>query len=628
VRPSLVKLLAAVLAICLAVSTGAWAASGELRAKAGSSWQAKRAFAIAWDPIAPANPTEAVYRVYDSQGGLPVHFRRPLGEMLDDVVVPPIPDTYTLEAWIENASGDDGPHSTTILRFDDAAPPPPGLDPPPGWVLGAGPVSAGVDRPADPPPLSGIRGFAISVDRGGGSSPCGQPDRCLAEEIDLDAEGGTLSLGTLPEGVHFLRAVAVSGAGVPSEVTTAVVRVDGSAPSLGLDGLPAGWSNRPVLVAARANDPLSGMSAAGALGPFTAIAIDGAAPARALGDAVGTWVGGSGTHAVSYFARDAAGNLSSPETATVRIDEAPPRVAFAATQDPAEPERIEATVSDPLSGPSTDRGWIGVRPAATRARFQPLPTRNDGGRLVAVWDSDSYPSGKYEFLATGYDVAGNAATGSDRNRGGRMVLVNPLKAQVELKAGLDRLRFAGRLRRIGGEPVAGQNIVITETFAAGATPQRRTTAVATDRQGSFSLRLRPGPSRDVVARFAGTPLLSRVASRTIHLAAATRVRLRASSSTARVGGRPVVFSGRIARRGAGTSAVDRLPVELQFRFRGSAWSEFRTVEADPRGRFQYRYRFSDDDSRGVRFQFRAYIKGREGWPYGPGTSRPVQVTGR
>jgi hypothetical protein len=159
-------------------------------------------------------------------------------------------------------------------------------------------------------------------------------------------------------------------------------------------------------------------------------------------------------------------------------------------------------------------------------------------------------------------------------------------------------------------------------------PRRRTTVVGTDPHGAFALRLRPGPSRDVVARFAGTPLLSRAAGRSAHLEAPTRIRLRSSASTARVGGRPVVFSGTVGRRGATANAVAGLPVELQFRFRGAAWSEFRTVEADAHGRFRYRYRFSDDDSRGVRFRFRAYAKGREGWPYGPGTSRPVSVTGR
>jgi hypothetical protein len=620
------KVLAALLAIFLTVSAEAMAARGELSPKIGSAWQAKRAFAIEWDPIGPVDSTEAVYELRDSQSQLALDFRRPIDEMLKDVEVPAVPGVYTLEAWLENGSGEAGPHSTATLRFDDTAPPEPGLDSPPGWILGTQPVAVNVATGSGPLPLSGVGGFAISVDRGSGSSPCAQPDDCLVTEIDLAGdEGGAIALGTLPEGVHFVRAVAVSGAGVPSQVATAAVRVDGSVPILSLEGAPGGWSNRPVLVTARAADSLSGMAAAGPLGPFTAVAVDGAAPARALGGAVSAWVGGSGTHSVEHFARDAAGNVSGGAETTVRIDEDPPLVVFSAAQDPAEPERIEATVSDPLSGPSLDRGSIGIRLSGTRVPFEPLPARNAGNRLIARWDSDSYPPGKYEFLATGFDVAGNSAAGTDRTRGGRMVLVNPLKGQVELAAGLYRHRLVGKLRRIGGGPVTGQ-VVVTETFAAGSKPKQRTAVVNTDGEGSFSLRLRPGPSRDVVARFAGTPVLSRTASSITHVEAATKVRLRSSAATAKVGGRPIVFSGRVSRRGAAT--VAGLPVELQFRFRGGTWSEFRTVEADARGRFRYRYRFSDDDSRGVRFQFRAYVKGREGWPYGPGTSRPVSVTGR
>jgi hypothetical protein len=621
---SAAKLLAALLAIFLAISAEAVAASGELSSPAGSSWQADRAFAIQWDPIATLEPTEAVYEIRNSQGQLGDNSRRPIGEMLRNVDVPATPGVYTLEAWLEDGVGAPGPHSSTVLRFDDTAPPPPGLDAPADWILSTQPAAVGIAAGPGPLPLSGVDGFAISLDGDAGSSPCAQPGHCLAE-IDLAGDaGGVIPLGTLSEGVHLVRAVAVSGAGVPSPVTTVAVRVDGSAPALALGGAPAGGGGRRGQGSALAVDSLSGMAAAGPLGPFTAIAVDGAAPARALGGAVSAWVDGSGSHAVEYFARDAAGNVSGSSRAIVRIDEDPPRVAFAAAQDPAEPERIEATVSDPLSGPSPDRGSIAVRLSGTRARFEPLPTRNASDRLVAHWDSDSYPPGKYEFVATGYDSAGNSAAGTDRAHGGRMVLVNPLKAQVELTTRLSRRRFAGSLRRLGGGPLTGQDVVVTETFAAGAKPRQRTTVVDTDREGSFSLRLRPGPSRDVVARFAGTPVLSRAASRAAHVEVATKARLRSSAPTAKVGGRPILFSGRVGHRGA---TVTGLPVELQFRFRGGAWSEFRTVEADARGRFRYRYRFSDDDSRGVRFQFRAHVKGREGWPYGPGTSRPVQVLG-
>jgi uncharacterized Zn-binding protein involved in type VI secretion len=621
------KLLAALLAIVLAMAAEAGAATGELNPLVGSSWQSRRAFAIEWDPIAPPDPTEAVYEIRDAQGRLSRDFRRPLEEMLKDVEVAARPGVYTLEAWLENGSGEAGPHSTATLRFDDTAPPVPDLDSPSEWVLGTRPVTVAVAPGPAPLPPSGVGGFAISVDRGGDSRPCAQPDLCLPAEIDLAGGGaGAIPLGTLPEGVHFIRAVAVSGAGVPSQVAAATVRVDDGAPVLSLEGVPTGWSNRPVLVTARAADSLSGMAADGPLGPFTALTVDGAPPARTFGNAVSAWVGGSGTHAVSSFARDQAGNVGGTTEALVRIDEARPTVLFAAVQDPAEPERIEATVSDPLSGPSADHGWIGIRRAGSRVPFEHLPTRNAGDRLVARWDSDSYPAGKYEFVANGFDTAGNSVAGTDRARGGRMFLVNPLKAQVELTTELSGRRLAGSLRRIAGGPVAGQSIVVTESFAAGSMPRQRLTVVSTDRDGAFTLRIRPGPSRDVIARFAGTPLLSRAAGRVAHVAAATKVRFRASSATARVGGRPVVFSGRVAHRGA--VMVAGLPVELQFRFRGGAWSGFRTLETDARGRFRYRYRFSDDDSRGVRFWFRAHVKGREGWPYGPGTSRPVRVTGR
>ena len=61
---------------------------------------------------------------------------------------------------------------------------------------------------------------------------------------------------------------------------------------------------------------------------------------------------------------------------------------------------------------------------------------------------------------------------------------------------------------------------------------------------------------------------------------------------------------------------------------GLAWSEFRTVQTDRRGRFSYRYAFADDDSRGVRFQFRAHLPAQEHWPYEPGSSRAIVVSGR
>jgi len=586
-------------------------------------------------PPPPASAYEAAYSLYDSSGKEIVEMERPLIRRAEPVEVPPVPGVYRLEAWYQNQQGERGPAVTSTLRFDDVAPPSPQLQAPGGWVMGADPVELKIAAAEGPLPLSGIAGYAAAIDRSGGSSPCASSFRCTPGELDLSGEDGALSLGTLPEGIDLIRAVAVSGSGLASAAAIAEVRVDASLPTLALRGVPESWSRAPVRLTAQAADELSGMAPAGPLGPFTAITVDGAPAARTAGDVASATVGGSGAHQVRYFARDAAGNVADgadgapePQTATVRIDEDPPSVLFAAAQDPAEPERIEAFVRDGLAGPSGERGWIGVRPAGSRARFEQLPTQTSAGRLVTRWDSDSYPPGKYEFLATGFDLAGNSATGDGRSRGGRMLLVNPLKTKTSLETRLDHhgLRLTGRLHTVAGPPAAGQEIAIVEELAAGSKPSRRTTSVRTDADGGFSVRLGAGPSRTVFAIFAGTRTLTRASSEKAELKLRATIRFRASAATARVGGPPVVFSGRVKSLGSASAA--RLPIELQFRYRGSRWSEFRTVEADARGRFRYAYRFSDDDSRGVRFQFRAYVKGREGWPYEPGSSRPVSVTGR
>jgi len=613
-------LLKGVIAGLLACAASALAAAGAV-GWVSDSWQAQRRFKIelAQVPGLVEGGSKATYRLFDSAG-------RPAGEPFElTPAVPeaqievPAPDAYTLESELVDSSGQVLRRGNVTLRFDNGVPPPPAPRAPEGWLPGTQPIALELDPPVGPLPISGIRGYELTLAESG---------------LRFETSGDSFSLGFLPEGIEHGEVVAVSGSGVRSAARPVTLAVDATAPSVSLQGVPASWSSGPVELTARAVDPLSGMDPAGPAGPWTAIAVDGGSPTTAPGATTSTWVGGSGVHTVRFYGRDAAGNAGDggpgsppPQTAMVRIDEAPPRVEFAAAQDPEDPEQIEALVSDPLSGPSLNRGSIAIRSAGTRARFAPLPTRIEAGRLIARWDSDSYPPGKYELVATGFDLAGNSATGTSRSHGGRMVLVNPLKTPVTLRAKLAGLRLSGSLRRLLGDPAAGQTVTIGESFAAGSDLGQRTTEVRTAPDGSFALRLKPGPSRGVTVSFGGTRLLSRAAGPAIHFAAATRIRLHASAATASIGGRPIVFSGRVAAPGAG-GALSHLPVELQFRYPGAGWSEFRTVEADARGRFRFAYRFSDDDSRGVRFRFRAYVKGREGWPFGPGTSRPVSVRGR
>ncbi len=677
-RSSFIAILSAAVAVLFAAS-GAAAQSflypNDMRVIGGaSSWHADNDFRVYWDvPPLPTGSaiTGVEFRLLDQAGNVLMEERDlPVWTTHFEVLyVPSGPGAYLAQVRIE-VSGQTGPWGGVWLLFDNVRPGPVRPLAPSGWVTGAEPTTLRIAHPAAPLPISGIRGYAATVESLDGAAPCSGSDRCSVAETDLQGgvDADVLSLGVLPEGVHTVHAVAVSGSGMRSaEVGSAIVRVDATLPSLSLEGTSGGWTNGPLRVTARARDQLSGMAAAGPGGPITAIGIDGAAPRVEPGDLATVVVSGEGRHEIVAYARDAAGNGSeqTARRALVEIDEGAPAVAFAPTQDPAAPERIEATVADSRAGADLGRGSIGVRKVGSRQRFEALPTASSSGRLVAHWDSDSYPTGAYEFRVTGYDAAGNSASSERRSNGDRMVLTNPVKKPTELIAafGGKRLRiqrcvrdgqqrrcrqrviepfedrpttravpygrsipYGGRLATAAGLPLSGVAVAVVETFSAGSTVAVRTTSIRTDADGSFATRLGPGPSRRIEAVFPGDRTLTRAVGGAVTLDVLGGVRLRASTAAARIGGAPVVFRGRLLAADAALPTSGR-PIELQFRFPGSEWSEFRTVRADRHGRFHYAYSFSDNDSRGVRFQFRAYAPAEDDWPYAPATSRPVFVTG-
>jgi hypothetical protein len=685
------RLLVLVLAAALSVPSAARAATlpepqiSNLRIEGATGpWSASNSFKLRWnlDPAAGGGVVGVSHRllgVAHEPEPRVVDEAPALAEMSHQFNVPvtprsnrPAPGIYTAEVWARTAEHR-GPSAFATLRFDDVPPGPaqPWLDA--TWFRTDVAPLLRIAHPAEPWPISGIRGYAVSVRRDGPAPPCAGPSLCSVEETDLAAgiDDDEIVLGPLPEGIYVASVVAVSNAGVRSaEARTALVGVDGTRPELSLDGVGAGWSNRPVRVRARATDPLSGMTAAGPTGPRTTIGVDGETPTVAQGEEAVAIVAGSGIHTVLAGARDAAGNArgdditSPPLTGVVRIDEDPPAVAFTRAADPTDPELLEAVVDDALSGPAAG-GSIGVRPRGSDQAFSPLPTRSVDGRLSARWDSDSYPPGGYEFLATGFDAAGNAASSTRRANGAPMALANPVKVPSAVRFGFGGrslvwhrcvrrgegrscrreviepfgrrpptrvvpygrgVQLGGRVVSAAGESLAGVGVELVETFDPGATATTRITHLRTGADGTFFARLAPGPSRRVEARFGGSHLLTRSSSRSLRLGVQALVRFRASTSRAVVGGRPVVFRGRILRSEATIPSYGR-PVQLQFRLPGMAWTEFRTVQTDAAGRFEYPYSFSDDDSRGVRFLFRAYAPPQPGWPYEPATSRPLAVTG-
>ncbi len=624
-----------------------------LEPQEGSGWQAESRFGVHWhNPEPVGSPIAAVhYLVRDPLGAVVLGPRRLdlAVERVEGLRLIGGIGAYTAVVWLEDAAGVEGAPATTALRFDDSRPGPSTPAAESGWIGRAElPHAIRLSHPPGPPSPAGIRGYAVSIDRGGDALPCLDAERCADAETDLrgGADDDTFTVEELAEGTFYVHAFAVSGAGMHSAIAgQAKLRVDKTDPRTRLSGLPEGWADRTVVLRASAEDDASGMADGGA---FTAIAVDGEPPSVVGGDSAGAAIIGSGVHNVSFYARDAAGNVddgrmsngkrnAAPSRATVRIDREPPSVFFVGSAGPSDPELIEARVADPLSGPSHGRGSIAVRARGSGLGFEPLPTTSSGQTLRARWSSDDYPPGEYEFRVTGFDLAGNSSGSLRRANGTEMVLPAPLKVRTAIDfapaggawdaAARDAgSRVEGTLRLASGEPAAGLAVVISERFAPGSPLGERSTMVRTDDAGGFGLALAPGPSRTVVARFDGTRRATRATSAPIDLKVRGVISIAASRRVAVVGGPPVVFRGRVMA-GPGEIPPDGVSVQLQFRLPGLPWTEFRTVQSDGRGRFRYPYRFSDDDSRGARFRFRAFAPTQSDWPYEPVGSRPVAVRG-
>jgi hypothetical protein len=184
------------------------------------------------------------------------------------------------------------------------------------------------------------------------------------------------------------------------------------------------------------------------------------------------------------------------------------------------------------------------------------------------------------------------------------------------------IRRGGRLNVLGqlAGAVAGTQVrVVSRVRRAGARTRVLPTPLVTDAEGRFTYRVPAGPSR--VLRFAHrVPLEPLYAcSKALKVAVRARVALAAKPRTVSPGGR-VRFRGRL--RGGYLPKRGKL-VELQAYDRGR-WRSVRTVRANRKGRFHYRYRFSFRAG-GTTYPFRAVVRPDAGYPWARGTSRRVRI---
>ncbi len=139
---------------------------------------------------------------------------------IQQLTVPAIPGAYTAEVWLEDAGGDEGAPVTAqaALRRSAARPGRSAAAPAAGSPAPAFPSRSTSAIPPAPQPLSGIRGYAVSIDRAADGEPCAGTFACSEAETDLrgGVGGDSLAIAELPEGVSYVHAVAVSGSGMRS----------------------------------------------------------------------------------------------------------------------------------------------------------------------------------------------------------------------------------------------------------------------------------------------------------------------------------------------------------------------------------------------------------------------------
>jgi len=361
-----------------------------------------------------------------------------------------------------------------------------------------------------------------------------------------------------------------------------------------------------------------------------------------------------GDSTVKVWLEDAAGNHSpfGARPLHLRLDPEAPSLAFL-PQDPADPLAVAVRAADAHSG--VVDGYIEMR-AQGGSSWHSLPTRLDGGRLVADLDDERFRDGVYEFRAFAKDAAGNESSTSTLADGARASVRLPVRAATRLRAGFprtttkrrvvrrqgrkrvvrrrirvlapgSRVRFkrhatiAGRLVNVDGQPIDGATVTVLTKRDLPGREFSVAGFVRTDLEGRFTYQVRGTASRVLRFRYEGSRRI-RGATRDVSVRVPAAGTMQADRARL-FNGQAVTFTGRVLTEPI--PSVGKL-VEIQAYFRGR-WRTISTTRTDAKGGWRFRYRFGATTGV-VRYRFRALLSREGGYPFATGRSRVVPVTVR
>jgi len=192
--------------------------------------------------------------------------------------------------------------------------------------------------------------------------------------------------------------------------------------------------------------------------------------------------------------------------------------------------------------------------------------------------------------------------------------------RIKVRYGKQR-RIMGTLLLPNGQPIVGARLDVTsQAKLMGALPVAAG-QVVTDGNGRFAYPFNARLSRTITIGYRWyTQASSYTHTTAVNVDVIPAVSMKPSRATLR-NGQSVKFTGKI--KGAPKRA--RKVVEIQA-LDGRRWRTIATVRVNKRkaGRFTYRYRFTRT-RRPTVYQFRASVRGEQGWPFVTGHSKPRKV---
>ena len=258
---------------------------------------------------------------------------------------------------------------------------------------------------------------------------------------------------------------------------------------------------------------------------------------------------------------------------------------------------------------------------------------------VIDFDTTSIANGPHQIALAVTDAAGNRTTSTPvavvvRNpgapNGAHASRFARLDAWFETRGSRHRTAattsyghtraIVGQLVDENGTPVSDAVLEIVATAARPGASTRAIGQIATDAHGRFRFLPSSGTSRKLTVQYRAFHL-DDAPSAAATLTLSVRAGVTLSVTPRRVSSRGTIrFSGRL-RGGPGRAGTQVVLYALGGR---RARIPVATVRANAKGRFHYRYRFSNS-APGVTYRFRATMHSQRSYPYATGNSRPATV---